>query len=104
MWDGFGNAGLGAGAGLTFALTADPHVPAAVVDVDPAVHVPLCLIMIVNQAAIQVEDEPVPLPAAQDGAWWGREQVKDPSKPGGTWLAHPQDPISSPKCGSLQLL
>lgn len=66
---GLGMQGSGTGAGLTFALAANPHIPAAVLDVDPAIHVPLCLIVVVNQAAIQVEDKPVPLPAAQDGAW-----------------------------------
>lgn len=81
---GLGRQGSGAGARLTFALAADPHVPAAVLDVDPAVHVPLRLIVVVNQAAIQVEHEPVPLPAAQDGAWWDREQLQQPSEPGRT--------------------
>lgn len=81
---GLGMQGSGAGARLTFALAADPHVPAAVLDVDPAVHVPLRLVVVVNQAAIQIEDKPVPLPAAQDGACWDREQVKDSSEPSGT--------------------
>lgn len=94
---GLGTQGSGTGAVLTLALAADPHVPAAVLDVDPAVHVPLRLVVVVNQAAIQVEHEPVPLPAAQDGAWWDREQVKDPSEPGGTRPARSPEPMSSPK-------
>lgn len=60
--------GWGRGALLTSALAAGPHIPAAVFDVDPAVHVALRLVVVVNQAAVQVEDEPVSLPAAQDGA------------------------------------
>lgn len=74
--------GWGHGAVLTSALAADPHVPAAVFDVDPAVHVALCLVMVVNQTAVQVEDEPVSLPAAQDGAWRDAEEVKDTAGPG----------------------
>lgn len=76
------------GVGLTFALAADPHVPAAVLDVDPAVHVPLRLIVVVNQAAVQVEDKPVPLPAAQDGACWDREQCRTPASLVGSQCAH----------------
>lgn len=100
---GLGMQGLGAGAQLTFAFAADPHVPAAVLDVDPAVHVPLHLVVVVNQAAIQVEDEPVPLPAAQDGAWWDREQVKEPSEPSGMRPVRSQShpPRSDPACEPL---
>lgn len=60
--------GLGRGTLLTSALTAGLHIPAAVFDMDPAVHVTLRLVVVVNQAAVQVEDEPVSFPAAQDGA------------------------------------
>lgn len=93
--DGLGDTGLGGrGALLTSALAAGPHVPAAVFDVDPAVHVALRLVMVVNQAAVQVEDEPVSLPAAQDGAWRDGEEVKDPTEPGGI---RSRDPTPSPK-------
>jgi len=79
-WRALRGAGLagGRGAPLTSALTAGPDVPAAVFDVDAAVHVALRLVVVVNQAAIQVEDEPISLPAAQDGAWRDGEEVKDP--------------------------
>lgn len=65
----WGHRDGGCRALLTAALAAGPHVAAAVLDVDAPIHVALRLIVVVHQAAIQVEHEPIPLPAAQDGTW-----------------------------------
>lgn len=93
---GLGTQNWERGSLLTSALAAGPHVPAAVLDVDASVHVALRLVMVVHQAAVQVQHEPVSLPAAQDGAWRDGKEGKDPSEAGGIQPMPSQHPTPSP--------